>query len=464
MKKSKSIIILALIILLLGGAYFYVSSNPKIDKKDTSSTNVSTSSVEVWKIDNTKVSQVIIKDSGAGNTFVKKSKEWVIENYNHKIKQTTIDSITDSIINLSGTLVEKNANDMGKYGLDKPTINIVIVGKDLNKTLCVGDKTSDGTSYYVNEKGTQKVYFIAASIVDGLTLKQSAYRDNTITAIDATSLSYMKIVKAGSLPVVIIKNANQSKDEAKYNINTWMLTDAYNSPVNLEVEKISPVIAAIASLKAGDIADDNPKDLSKYGLDKPSLELTLKDSKSVLQLFIGKNKDGSSVYFKEGKGDTIYTMDKTVIDLFKFKPFDVITKFVYIVNLDYVNKIVVEGKGKTDTVLVSRTTAKAEKSGDPDVVTTNSKVNGKKIEINKFKTEYQEIIGLTVDAENDKKLEDKPVISITYSLNNGTKKQEIIDFVPYNDQFYAVFRNGKSDFVITKDKVNKMITSLESLK
>ena len=464
MKKTKSIITLVLILLLLCGAYFYVSRNPKIDEQDSSSTDATTSSSEVWEIDNSKVLKISIKNSGVGNTFVKKLKEWSIENYNHKITQATITNAADSLINLSGRLVEKNANDMGKYGLDKPTINVVIVGNDINKTLYVGDKTLDGANYYVNEKGNKRVYFIEASIIEGLTLKQSAYRDKTITAINLSSLSYMKIVKPASLPVVIKKNANQSKDEVKYNVNTWILTGAYNSPMNVEIEKISSVISAIASLKARDIADDNPKNLSKYGLDKPSLELTLKDGKNTLHLFIGKNKDDSSVYFKEGKVDIIYTMDKNVIDLFRFKPFDVINKFAYIVNLDYINKIVVEGNGKKDTVLISRTSAKAETSGEPDVVTTSSKVNGKKIEINKFKTEYQEIIGLTVDAENDKKLEDKPVISITYSLIKGSEKQEIVDFTPYNDQFYAVFRNGKSDFVITKDKVNKMITSLENLK
>ena len=229
-------------------------------------------------------------------------------------------------------------------------------------------------------------------------------------------------------------------------------------------EKITTVTAAIANLKVSDIAEDNPKDLSKYGLDKPSMELILKDSKNTLHLFIGKNKDESSVYFKTAEANTVYIMDKTVIDTFKLKPFDVISKFVYIVNIDYVDKIVVDANGKKDLVLLSRTSAKATKSGDPDVVTTTSKVNGKSIEISKFKTEYQEIIGLTVDAENDKKLKDKPEISITYSLNKGSKKQEVVDFVPYNDDFYAVFRDGKSDFVIAKDKVNKMITSLKNLK
>lgn len=464
MKKFKSIIALVVILLVLCGAYFYVSKHPKTVEPDSSSSSDVAASVEVWKLDSAKVSKVIITGNGSDNTFVKNAKEWDIENYDHKLNQTAITGVIDSLITLSGTLVEKDAKDMGKYGLDNPITNVVINGEGIDKTLLVGDKTSDAANYYVSEKTSKSVYFISASTVEGLNLKQSAYRDNTITAIDAATLSYMKIVQAGSSPVVITKSKDQSADEIQYNINTWMLTGAYSSPQGLDSEKIATLTAAIPNLLVSDIAEDNPKDLSRYGLDKKAMDITLKDSKNTLHLIIGKNKDESSVYFKVDGVNTVYIMDKTVTDTFKIKPFDVISKFAYIVNIDYVDKIVVDANGKKDTVMLSRTSAKAEKSGDPDVVTTTSKVNGKRIEIDKFKTEYQKIIGLTVDSQNDKKLEDKPQVSITYSLNKGSKKEEVVNFVPYNDQFYAVFRNGKSDFVITRDKVNKMVTSLKNLK
>ncbi|MBU3113301.1 DUF4340 domain-containing protein [Clostridium lacusfryxellense] len=464
MKKAKGIVTLVVILLLLCGAYFYVSKHPKTVEKDSSSTSESVASVEVWKLDSTKISKIIVTGTNSGNTFVKKAKVWSIENYDHKLNQTAITSVTDPLTNLTGTLVENDAKDMKKYGLDKPIINVAISGTGLDKTLLIGDKSADGANYYASEKGIKSVYLIPVSTVDSLSLKQSAYRDNTLTAIDAASLTYMKIAQAGSSPIVITKNTGLSAEEIQYNVNTWMLTGAYNVPLGVDSEKITTVTAAIANLVVSDIAEDNPKDLSKYGLDKPSMELILKDSKNTLHLFIGKNKDESSVYFKTAEANTVYIMDKTVIDTFKLKPFDVISKFVYIVNIDYVDKIVVDANGKKDIVLLSRTSVKATKAGDPDVVTTNSKLNGKSIEISKFKTQYQEIIGLTVDAENDKELKDKPEISITYSINKGSKKQEVVDFVPYNDDFYAVFRDGKSDFVITKDKVNKMITSLRNLK
>ena len=128
MKKAKGIVALVVILLLLCGAYFYVSKHPKTVEKESSSSSESTSSVEVWKLDSNKVSKITINGIGSKNTFVKKAKVWVIENYDHKLNQTAITSVTDPLINLTGTLVENNAKDMKKYGLDKPIINVAISG------------------------------------------------------------------------------------------------------------------------------------------------------------------------------------------------------------------------------------------------------------------------------------------------------------------------------------------------
>jgi len=461
MKKAKSIIALVVILLLLCGAYFYVSKHPNTSASNSST---ATTTTQVWKVDNTKVSKIIITYSEGENTFVKSATDWSIENYNFKLDQTAVTGVTDSLINLSGTVVEKNAQDIDKYGLNKPSINVKLVGDGVDKILLIGDKSSDGSNYYVSEKDKKDVYFIPTSTVDNFTLKQTAFRDKTITTIDPATLLSVKINQTGSPSIEISANTGKSEAETQNNINSWIITGPYSIPLGGNDEKISTVTAAIPNLKASDIIEDNPKDLSIYGLDKPSLELTLKDSKNTLQLLIGKNKDDNTVYFKTSEGSTIYLMDETVIATFRLKAFDVISKFAYIVNIDDVDKIVVDANKKVDTVVLSRTSAKAAKSGDPDVVTTTSKVNDKAIDLEKFKAQFEEMIGLSVDAENDKKLEDKPEVSITYNLNKGSKKQEIVDFVPYNDQFYAVFRGGKSDFLIAKDKVSKIITDLENLK
>ena len=79
-----------------------------------------------------------------------------------------------------------------------------------------------------------------------------------------------------------------------------------------------------------------------------------------------------------------------------------------------------------------------------------------------FKDYYQDLIGITFDAEIDKDVENtNPEIRTTFTLDTGEKVT--IDYVSYSDDFYAAFRDGESDFVVSKKKVNKMIDSLKEL-
>lgn len=43
------------------------------------------------------------------------------------------------------------------------------------------------------------------------------------------------------------------------------------------------------------------------------------------------------------------------------------------------------------------------------------------------------------------------------------KKVDVMQYIPYNDDFYMVVRNGKSDFVIAKEQVQKVLKDLEDL-
>ncbi|MBZ9685962.1 DUF4340 domain-containing protein [Clostridium estertheticum] len=465
MKKLKSIIALIVILILLGGVYFYKTSHPAKSNKNASTSNASTSSVQVWKIDSTKVSKVILTSGKVKNTLVKSGNNWTIPNYNYKLDQNAINSITDNVINLSASsIVENDPKDLEKYGLNNTTISANVLGDGSQKDLYIGDKTSDGNSYYAIVKDDNKIYLIAASTVDYFGVKQADLRDKTITAIDGQTLSYIKIVQAGSPTIELTPNSGQNQTEAKNGINAFKMIQPYSVEAGADDQRLQSLASAIPNLKAREIVDDNPKDLSIYGLNNPTLDITLKDSKNNLHFIVGKNKDDNNVYFKTMDSNTIYTMDKIQTDAFKLKAFDIVIKLAYIVNINDVDKITVDANGSNNIINFFRNTKKSEKSGDPDTVVTKYKVNDKSIEEEKFKSFYQEMIGLSVDSENDKKLEDKPEVSITFNLNKGSKKQEKIDYVPYNDQFYAVFRSGKSDFVISKDKVNKMITDLKKLK
>ncbi|HHW70184.1 MAG TPA: hypothetical protein GX392_02415, partial [Clostridiales bacterium] len=183
-----------------------------------------------------------------------------------------------------------------------------------------------------------------------------------------------------------------------------------------------------------------------------------------LHIYIGEEYDDETVYFKTDDGDSVYTIEKSKLEFMDIKPFELVEKFAYIVNIDDVDKIVVEGGGKSHTLTLTRTIQEAEGEEDEeDEVITTYKVDGKEVEEDSFKKYYQSLIGLIVDAENNEEPNADPEVKTTFFLNKGKEREVHVDYVPYDKDFYLVVRNGKAEFLISQKQVKNMLNDLELL-
>lgn len=106
---------------------------------------------------------------------------------------------------------------------------------------------------------------------------------------------------------------------------------------------------------------------------------------------------------------------------------------------------------------------KAEEEDEEDEEVATYKVDGKEVEEKPFKKAYQSVIGVLVDSENTKELRENPEVKTTFFLNKGPDREVHINYVPYDDDFYAVFRSGKAEFVVNKKSVHKMLDDVDAL-
>jgi hypothetical protein len=145
----------------------------------------------------------------------------------------------------------------------------------------------------------------------------------------------------------------------------------------------------------------------------------------------------------------------------------VIDKFAFIVNIDDVNWVRVTGRGKSHTLSIKREKIEkkeGEKSeGEEEEVKETYFLDGKEREEKPFKKVYQSLIGLLVDAPYTPPIAENPEIRITYNVKKGNRREHNITFVPYNVDFYAVFKNGLSEFLINKTQLDNMFSDLEAL-
>lgn len=464
-KRQRSILSLVVVLAVLVGAYFYVSNRPKKQAEDNKT-------IEICKVPKEDIVKMVLESrDGTTLTFEKKDDKWTVD-YPHPVvlDQTSVDDIAYSFASLyAERIIDENPKDLSVYGLDKPAVVARAFLKDgTQKVLYLGNKTPSGNTYYLMAEGDPKVYSVWMNHGEHFSYKLSDVREKDLTEIKTQELTYLKIAKKGKPTIEIEMNDEQSKDEAQFGLSLWRMTQPYNEPMGVSSDKFQKVLDGISSLTSNaikDFVEDNPQDLSKYGLDDPVAELIVKDKENTLHLYFGKDTDdGKSVYFKTADVNSVYTMEKSKTELLDTKPFDIVDKFAYIVNIDNVDKIIIEGRGKTHVLTLTRQTKKAEKEGEEDEVITTYMVDGKEVEEKPFKKFYQSLIGILVDAEIDREMaEENPEVKTTFFLNKGSRREVHVNYVPYDNDFYAVFRSGKAEFVVSRSQVNKMLDDLEAL-
>lgn len=465
MKKLWSLLALVLVLVLLSGSYVYLKNKPK---KDNAKNNESAAKEQISQIDKDKITKMVLTSSKGEIVFEKKDKEWKIPNVNYKLNQTDIDDIAQSFANMQAeTVVSDNGKDLENYGLKTPAVTAkAILSDGTEKVFLLGDKTPIGDTYYLMAKDSPKIYTVWMNHGEHFSTTIDKLRDKKFVTFESAETNYLKIVPANGKTIEIQVNTDKNDATQQYGINLFTLTKPYSKSRSVDSQKMQDATNAIASLEIESFVEDDAKDLSKYGLDKPSLEVEAKDNKNnAVHIFLGKDKDDKSVYFRTADSTSVYTIGKDKVKPLELDPFTIVDKFAYIVNIDNVDKIVLKGNGTSHTITLTRqVTKKAEKEGEKDEITTTYKVDDKEIKEDDFKKYYQILIGLTVDAEIDKKIEEKTEVTTTFYLNKGNEKQVTVNYAPYNENFYGVFRDGVSEFVISKDKVQKIFTELEALK
>lgn len=478
MRKTRNLIVLVVILGLLAGSYFFLANRPKNDEEKTQD-----ESVTILKFDKNDIIKIELKSINGELAFHRVEKEveeekdgeiqkvkksmWEVEYpYEVELKQINVDDIAYTFASLSAERVieEETPEDLSIYGLDNPqAVGKATLKDGSEKILYLGNETPKGNTYYLMVEGDPRVYEVWMNHGQHLLYTLSDVRDKSLPQINTQELAYYLVDKNDGKPIEIKKNEKQSEDEARFGVGAWQMIKPYNEPMGVDSNAFEQVLTSINNLAIEEFIEDGVEDLAKYGLEEPSLELIAKDKENTIHLLFGDEYGENKIYFKTPDSNSVYGMKKSNIEFTDLKPFELVEKFAFIVNIDDVDKVVVEGRGKTHTLTLSRETKKAENEDQEDELVTTYMVNGKEVEEEAFKKTYQSIIGILVDAENSKQLEENPEIKTTFYLNKGTNREIHVNYVPYDNDFYAVFRSGKAEFIVNKEAVHKMLDKVEEL-
>jgi hypothetical protein len=455
MKKSRVILSLVILLAVLTGTLIYFKnkpSEPSVEPQDDR--------ILITKIEKQAIDKICLQSKQGTLTIEKKGEDWQVDSAQAvKINQYRIDYILDSITQLyAEQVVSETPENRENFGLAKPQAVAEIQLTDGSKNrLYLGDKVPTGSSYYLAVEDDPRIFTIWYGDGENFLLTLDDLRDRSLPAITMEELAYFKLARQGAPTIEVVADKEGTIDDT-LPLGNWLLTKPYNKPKSIKWEEFQKLLSAIEMLRIDEFVEENPKDLNKYGLVNPSAELVVKDEENTLHLYFGNSKE-DKVFFKLADAPAVYAVEKGNTEFLATKHFDLIFKFAYIENIDYMDKIVIEGNGKTHELTLLR----GAKEDEEDEVEETFFVNGKEVEDESFRKFYQVLIGLLLEGENDKKLKEEPEVRTTFYLNKANEPKVIISYVPYNPDFYAVFLNGEAEFLINRDQVQKMLEELDLL-
>ena len=200
--------------------------------------------------------------------------------------------------------------DAKTSGLDMPAVKITLHDNKAktDRVLLIG-KTRDTDKYYARDASRETIFIIDKDIPEKARRPLFEWRDKALAKIDREKTDKIEI-QHGPDTITMTKSGSD-----------WKLPDNRK----LQWDKVSGMLNALDFEKAKDIID-SPKSLATYGLDKPQLEVILRQGGTELVRFSfgSDSKMPEGIYLKTSDSPSVKVVSKDVFDKFNVKADDLV--------------------------------------------------------------------------------------------------------------------------------------------
>ena len=233
--------------------------------------------------------------------------------------------------------VEENPEDLSPYGLDNSKYYMTMeYDNGDTDTLFVGLNTPDQTNSYVKFAAENRVIAVTSILTDLLKRPILSYRSRTIA-----NVLYDDIIG-----IDIYRRDPEIHDIKLYFNNVvWMMKEPWDYLV--DKKNIDLLVKDIAEAGKRNLIEEHASDLSQYGLDDPSIVLSVKlkfDMPDKMIVIGDRLKERGKThlrYAKQFDNDLVFTTDNRLVTKTERDPEWFIDKQPVKFNRELVNKIVI---------------------------------------------------------------------------------------------------------------------------
>lgn len=257
---------------------------------------------QIVEVDKFKTSKLLIECGGEILECRKEDEKWCITNpIQARGDSEKIEEILDKLNDLRvEDFISEDPAEMEKYGLSSPKFTTTVWEGDSSRSVIFG--TSEKNKVYAKRKAFDSIYLVKEDIIAALTREPGDLRDMDI----------LKFTQSDAKKLIVEKKKKKYICERDSEDN-WELTKP--AGIDPDSSAIDDILWELSSLRAEKFVDDIEK-LSRYGLDKPAIKVTVEVEEEYV-LLIGKKTKKDTFYAKLLGEKEIYEISSSTVEILK---------------------------------------------------------------------------------------------------------------------------------------------------
>ena len=199
--------------------------------------------------------------------------------------------------------IKDGAIDLAQYGLEVPRIRIILQLEGESQELLVGSDIPNTARIYVKSDALDAVYAVNREIFSTLHKSVFDLRDKRVIDFQRTATNRFEIQGRGKVKIACAKDLK----------GKWQIEEPIALKADAEI--VDDILFGVDSLKAVEFVAEQPKNLSRYGLDFPSLQISFftQDAEPAI-LLLGRIK-GYTVYTKAQNAERVVLVNSDLLEL-----------------------------------------------------------------------------------------------------------------------------------------------------
>ncbi len=398
-----------------------------------------------------KIDDITVHSESGDTTELKKDKDgWKIaQPLSAAAQDSEASGITSALSQLeSARVIDDNPSSLNDYGLATPRIEIdfkTAGGK--GQKLLIGQKTPTGANLFAKRNDEKRVFTIAAFQEQTFNRSTFDLRDKTVVKFDRDKVDHIDVTAD-----------NKTLELAKSD-GDWKLVKPLQAPADMAAAE--GLVGKVQSAQMKSIVADNvsPADLKKYGLDKPTAEITIGLGSAKATLMLGGKSGDGSVYAKDASSPLVMTVDPTLVDDFKKGPDEYRKKDLFAFRAYDATHIAFTRDGRT----VAFDKVKAAKPEDEDKWRREgAKTDADKEKMAVFLAKVESLRAMSFVDSTAKTGLDVPALVVDAKYDDG-KKEERVTFGKSGSDVYASRPGEPGAAKVNPSEFDDVIKKLDEL-